>query len=98
MSAAPVHYYVYYRVAAAQATAARRTVTALLAALEQRVGIAGRLLQRRDEPLLWMEVYEGVGDPPGFESALAELVDASDLTSLLAAGSQRQIERFVAAT
>jgi hypothetical protein len=97
MSATPVHYYVYYRVAAAHANAARQAVAALLAQLEQRSFVIGRLLCRQDEPLLWMEVYEGVRDTRAFEAALAELVDASGLAALLAPGATRKTERFVAA-
>ena len=97
MSAATVHYYVYYRIAIAHAADARRTIAAVLALLEQRVGVAGRLLQRQDEPLLWMEIYEGVRDPAVFEVTLAELLAERAFASFLAPGSTRKIERFVAA-
>jgi hypothetical protein len=92
-----VYYYVYYRVAGTQAAAARRMIAAVMALLEQRVGVAGSLLQRRDEPLLWMEVYDGVRDPAAFEAALAQLLAERDFASFLAPGSTRKIERFVAA-
>src|SRR5258706_11717245 len=59
-SAVLVSYYVYYRVSAAHVTAARQAVAAMLTLLEQRTSVSGRLLRRQDEPLLWMEVYEGV--------------------------------------
>ena len=96
-SAALVSYYVYYRVAAAHVTAARQAVAAMLTLLEQRTYVAGRLLHRQDEPLLWMEVYEGVRDTVAFEAALADLLGASGLTALLEPGVTRKTERFVAA-
>lgn len=97
MSASPVSYYVYYRVAADHADAARHAVTTMLRRLEQRTAISGRLLQRQDEPLLWMEIYEGVRDSETFDAALAELLDASKLAALLAPGASRKTERFVTA-
>ncbi len=97
MSTAPVSYYVYYRVAAIHVDAARGAVATMLGRLEQRTAISGRLLQRQDEPLLWMEVYEGVRDTEAFDAILAELLDASKLAALLAPGAARKTERFVAA-
>ncbi len=94
-SAAPVSYYVYYRVAAAHAEAARHAVAAMLRRLEQRTAVSGRLLRRQDEPLLWMEVYEGVRDTEAFDAVLAELLDASKLAALLAPGATRKTERFI---
>jgi hypothetical protein len=51
-SASPIHCYVYYRIAAPHAAAARGVIEAVLRALEDRLGILGRLLQGVDEPLL----------------------------------------------
>jgi Domain of unknown function (DUF4936) len=97
LSAPPVSYYVYYRVAADRADAARHAVAIMLRRLEQRTTISGRLLRRHDEPLLWMEVYEGVRDTEAFDAALAELLHASNLATLLAPGASRTTERFIAA-
>jgi hypothetical protein len=97
VSAGTVHYYVYYRVAVAHAAAARRAIAAVLMLLERRVGVAGHLLRRQDEPLLWMEVYDGVRDPAAFEAALAQLLDERGFAGFLAPGSTRKVERFVAA-
>lgn len=92
----PVHYYVYYRIAAPHAAAARGVIEAVLRALEDRAGIVGRLLQGIDEPLLWMEVYENVRNPERFEAILGDLLAARRFTAFLAPGSERRIERFVA--
>lgn len=96
MSAAAVCYYIYYRIGAAHALAAHRAIAGVLSLVEQRTGVAGRLLRRQDEPLLWMEVYESVRDPTGFEAALSQSLDACDFASFLAPGSERRTERFVA--
>ena len=97
-AAAPVCYYIYYRVAAEQAPAARRAIGGVLSSVEQRTGVMGRLLRRRDEPLMWMEVYDDVGDPRTFEETLASVLADHDFSSFLAPGSDRRIERFVATT
>lgn len=96
MTTRPVHCYVYYRVDPAHAAAARETIAAVLARIEERAGVTGRLLQRRDEPMLWMEVYESVHDPARFEVMLADLLDSHRFSQFLAPGSTRKIERFVA--
>ena len=97
MSTVAVSYFIYYRVAAEHADAAWRTVAALLTALEERVFVSGRLLRRQDEPLLWMEIYEGVRDPAAFDAVLAEVLAGSELAAFLAPGATRKTERFVAA-
>ena len=96
MIASPVHCYVYYRVDPARAAAARDTIAAVLASIEERAGVTGRLLQRQDEPMLWMEVYESVHDTARFEVMLADLLDTHRFSQFLAPGSTRKIERFVA--
>jgi len=96
VSAAPVHYYCYYRIEPAQAHAAREAVTLMFRALENRLGTLGRLFQGEREPALWMEVYESVRDPERFEATLTELCASHRFHALLAPGSERRIERFVA--
>ena len=96
MSAPAVHCYVYYRVDAAHAVAARHAVADVLGRVEARAGVAGRLLRRSDDPLLWMEVYENVREPVRFEAILDELIAAHCFARFLAPGARRTIERFVA--
>jgi hypothetical protein len=98
MSARPVHCYIYYRVDPARAADARETIAAVLASIEERAGVMGRLLQRQDEPMLWMEVYESIRDPARFEETLSDLLDTHRFSQFLAPGSARKIERFVANT
>ncbi|MEO8740620.1 MAG: DUF4936 family protein, partial [Casimicrobiaceae bacterium] len=96
-SGGAVHYYVYYRVLSTQVAAARAVIARLFAHLEERTGVSGRLLQRQDEPLLWMEIYEGVRDAREFERILAELLAETDFAVYLVPGAERHTERFVAA-
>ena len=97
MTAAPVHFYCYYRVDPARAAAARATVAGMLRDIEQRFGVVGRLLRGEKDPALWMEVYEQVREPDRFETLLGELCASSGLISFLAPGATRRVERFVAA-
>jgi len=85
-------YYVYYRVTQPQqaGTAVRDMQSQLLI----RSGVRGRLLIKRDEPGLWMEVYEGVNDAPAFEAELDRLIAATKLEGFLAPGSRRHSECF----
>lgn len=87
-------YYIYYRVDAAHAAACADAVRQLLANVRERTGIRGRLLQKRHEPLLWMEIYEHVTDDAKFEWELAEAVVAAGIGPLLQAGSARHVECF----
>lgn len=96
MTVTPVHCYVYYRVDPAHAVAARQTIAEVLAKIEQRAGVTGRLLQGQDDATLWMEVYENVRDPARFEVMLSDLLDTHRFARFLASDSVRKIERFVA--
>lgn len=87
-------YYIYYRVDAAQVDVCADAVQKLLGAVRDRTGIQGRVLKKRNEPLLWMEIYEPVADEAQFEWELAEAVAASGITALLQDGSARHIECF----
>lgn len=84
--------YIYYRVA--RPVEARAAVRAIQARLDAETGIRGRLLQKLDEPALWMEIYEQVGDVAGFEAALAALLDEADFASLMQPDSRRKVEHF----
>ena len=88
--------YVYYRIAPEQAAAARKAVAAVLATLEERHGVIGRLLRGAEEPLLWMEVYENLRDAEGVLADLDRLLGERGFGAFLAHGSARRTERFVA--
>jgi hypothetical protein len=97
VTTALVHCYCYYRVAPAKAATGRKALVRVFGAIEQRLGIVGRLLAREHEPLLWMEVYENVRDADRFETLLAEQLESQCFSACLAPGSERRMERFVAA-
>jgi len=82
-----LNYYVYYKVDAGRAAELRRAVTDLFKTVEERFGVRGRWMHRRDDPTTYMEVYEGVKDEAAFE-ALIEREGAK-------LGSSRKLERFV---
>jgi len=71
-------YFVWYRVNSND----RDTETALrsmMARLACRSGVSGRLLKKRDELRLWMEIYADVADPVRFEHLLQQAVDEFDV-------------------
>jgi hypothetical protein len=74
-----IHYYIYYRVSANHADEVETLVRSMQARLACRSGVAGRLLKKRGEPGLWMEVYESVNEPERFERLLNQAVDEFDL-------------------
>lgn len=83
------NYYVYYRVEAGKIEALRLSVLDLFKTIEKKTGIVGRWMHRRDDPLTYMEVYEGVKEEAAFE---ALLVRESAKLNLV-----RKTERFVCA-
>jgi hypothetical protein len=87
-----LYYYVYYRVTRPQQAGV--AVRGMQSELLMRSGVRGRLLTKRDEPGLWMEVYEGVNDAPAFEAELDSLIAAMKLDGFLAPGSRRHTECF----
>ena len=90
-----LNYYIYYRVAPAEAARARAIVDAVQSALRQDMGIEGRLLRRDDDTSTWMEIYETVADPLRFEAALARLLAQHGFDACLAPDARRHTERFV---
>lgn len=87
-------YFIYYRVAPEQAQACETRVLELFSTLKQSTAVAGRLLKKRSEPLLWMEVYENVRDDAKFELELAQAAGQLKLPECLQADSTRRIECF----
>jgi hypothetical protein len=78
-----IHYYVYYRVSENSAHEAELLVRAMQARLACRSGVRGRLLTKRDDPGLWMEIYEQVTQPERFELLLDQAVDEFDVAMFL---------------
>jgi hypothetical protein len=87
-------YYVYYRIERDRGANAEKAVLQLLDAVKQSTGIAGRLLKKRAEPALWMEVYENVRDDAKFEAELAAAVTRLKIQEFLQADATRRVECF----
>jgi hypothetical protein len=91
---AQLAYYIYYRVAPGADANDLDRVRAAQADVSRATGCSARLLAKRDEPELWMEVYESITDPERFEAALAAAVDRHQLSLLVRAGTERKTECF----
>ena len=90
-----VSIYVYYRVDASRTEAARNAVERILEEMRRSCSRA-RLMVRAGESLLWMEVYEDVVHPVGFERDLDDAVHRHGLQICLAPGQRRHMETFLA--
>lgn len=89
-------YYIYYRVTPERAPGCEARVLELFTAVQQATNVIGRLLKKRSEPLLWMEVYENVRDDAKFELELAQAVTQLKLEECFQEGSGRRVECFEA--
>ena len=89
-------YYIYYKVAPERAESCEVRVLELFSALKQSTTVAGRLLKKRSEPLLWMEVYENVRDDAKFELELEQTAAQLKIAECLQEGSTRRVECFEA--
>lgn len=88
-------YYIYYRVDPDKTDACEPKVRELLAAVKDATGVSGRLLKKRNEPLLWMEIYENVSDAEQFELELSGAVVKLGVQAFLQPGSGRRPECFI---
>lgn len=88
------HWYVYYKVSAAEADSICARVRKMIESLPAG-GPRARLLRRADggEEVTLMEVYEPVADASAFQAVLAQALAASGLPPELLA--RRRVERFV---
>jgi hypothetical protein len=89
-------YYIYYRVNAGDAQTCEARVLQLISTLKTSTSIAGRLLKKRSDPLLWMEVYDNVRDDAKFELELAQTASQLKIAECLQEGSTRRAECFEA--
>lgn len=87
-------FYIYYRVDPPKAAACEARIRELLAAVRAATGIQGRFMTKRDEPGLWMEVYENVPDEAKFEWELAEIAGRLKIHDFLQPGTTRHVECF----
>lgn len=87
--------YVYYRLRDDARARAAHVTGELQAGVAARIGVRGRLLVKRGEPLLWMEIYEGVADVQGLLDALAAEAMRLQFDALLQPGKARAVEVFI---
>src|SRR5262245_7299936 len=87
-------YYIYYRVQPEKSAACEPAVQALLSAIRSATGVTGRLMKKRGEANLWMEVYEGVTDDVKFEWELSDAAGRLGIQGFLQTGSGRHVECF----
>jgi hypothetical protein len=90
----PCSFYIYYRVNPAKAGACEPRVRELLNLMRKVTGVQGRLMVKRDEANLWMEVYENVSDDSKFEWELADAAGKLKIQDYLQPGTARHIECF----
>lgn len=86
--------FVYYRVDPARTADCESAIRSVLAEVRAGTGITGRLMKKRGEPDLWMEVYEGIADEAKFERELAGATGRHRVGDYLLPGSRRHVERF----
>lgn len=84
--------YVYYRVD--DPVAAGSKIAALLENMARQTGVIGRKLEKCDEPLLWMEIYQGIDDRMAFAGELASQERQLGIAGLLPPGQPRHQEWF----
>jgi hypothetical protein len=90
----PCSFYIYYRVNPAKAGVCEPRVRELLNLMRKVTGVQGRLMVKRDEANLWMEVYENVSDDSKFEWELADAAGKLKIQDYLQPGTARHIECF----
>lgn len=84
----------YYRVVGDESHALR-VIAAMVASVEARTGVTGRLLKRCDDPKTWMEVYAPVADVDRFRAILHECAREQGVAQHAQDG-KRQLECFTA--
>lgn len=86
--------YVYYRLDPRHADDAETPIRALMARITCRAGVTAQLLKKCDEPLLWMESYDGIADRENFLRELSSVADEYDVGMFI--DGERHVECFVA--
>lgn len=71
-------YFVWYRVNQ-DSHDTEMCIRSMMSRLACRSGTTGRLLKKRDEARLWMEIYADVADTARFERLLGQAVDEFDV-------------------
>lgn len=88
------HWFIYYKLPAAELTMVADRVRVMQGALAAATGVHGRFVRRTDaaEPLTLMEIYERIEDPARFAAALNDAAAHAGLPPTIL--DARRIERF----
>jgi len=87
-------FYIYYRVDPVKAGACEPRIRELFEVVRKATGIEGRLMRKRGESNLWMEIYLNVADDAKFEWELAEAAGRLNIQEFLLPGTPRHVECF----
>ena len=87
-------FYIYYRVDPNRAGLCEPRVRELFKLVHKATGVQGRLMTKRGEANLWMEVYDGVADESKFEWELADAAGKLKIQDFLQPGTTRHVECF----
>ena len=87
-------FYIYYRVDPAKAKACEPRIKELFAAVRKATGVSGKLMRKRGESNLWMEIYLDVTDDAKFEWELADAAGRLNVQEFLLPGTPRHVECF----
>ena len=66
----------------------------VIAEIESSIGVTGRVLRKRGEPALWMEIYEDVIDTNLFDATLTQCLLRLNFERFLQPGTTRKTEHF----
>jgi hypothetical protein len=83
--------FIYYRVKDRDQGEAESLIRSMQARLACRSGVAGRLLKKRSQPGLWMEIYEPVTQLQVFERLLGQLEDEFGVAMFIDGDRNREI-------
>ena len=86
-------FYIYYRVDPAKAGLCEPRVRELFKLVHKATGVQGRLMTKRGEANLWMEVYENVPDESKLEFEVADAAGQLRIQDFLQGGG-RHVECF----
>ena len=89
-----LHYYIYYRVQPQLSAAIESASQRIQLEIKTQLGIDARLLKKRDDPNLWLEIYENVPENSAFEDVLRMAEIASGIVDLLDSNDIRHVECF----
>ena len=86
--------YIYYRVPEPHIAEASNAALRLIALMRDATGISSRIMKKVGDPLLWMEVYEGIDEADTFTLSMQNCLSQSGLEQFLEPDFTRHVEMF----